>query len=277
METNMKKFNLKSLQIYSLLFFVLVGCTKTDVNGPESEAPTIPPKESFVMDFSFQSSSSMSKSTQILAKQNWGYAALNVGIWNTIITVGLAVPVGAFAATIDQDKEPVKLDDGTWVWNVDYQILGVRHTAELHGKIEISGVTWKMYISKENFYDKFLWYTGESDFLATEGKWTLNQAPDNPQPILDITWNREPEDGTADIKYTNIEPDGPENGGYIHYGKVNETPYDAFYDIFNKGKDNHTDIKWNLTSKDGRVKDPLHFGDDDWHCWNNLLEDTTCQ
>ena len=54
-------------------------------------------------------------------------------------------------------------------------------------------------------------------------------------------------------------------------------PYDAMYDIFNKGQNNLTEIKWNRTSKDGRVKDPAHFGDEDWHCWNHLLEDTTCQ
>lgn len=276
MEANMKTLNLKSVKIYSLLFFILIGCSKTDVNGPDGEAPTIPPKESFVMDFSnFQSSGSMSKTNQILSKQNWGWAALNVGIWNTMITVGLAVPVAAFVESFNHD--PVEQEDGTWIWQYDFNVFNIKHTAELHGKIEASGVTWKMYISKENFYDNFLWYTGESDFLAIQGNWILNHEPNNPEPLLDITWNRNPQEGTANIKYTNIEPDGAENGGYIFYGIVNETPYDTFYDIFNKGKDNHTHIKWNRTSKDGRVKDPLHFGDDDWHCWDHTLEDATCQ
>jgi hypothetical protein len=54
------------------------------------------------------------------------------------------------------------------------------------------------------------------------------------------------------------------------------TPYDAFYDIYNAGRDNHTNIEWNLDEKYGRVKDPFHFGDEDWHCWNNLLDDAPC-
>jgi len=243
-----KLFNLMKLGLsFLLITVILVGCSKETVNGPEEEPPTLPPLESFKMEFSdFQSSGSMSKNAS-----------------NQVIL---------FVATIDQDKEPTQLDDGTWVWTVDYN-LGVKHTASLHGKIVSTGVEWEMYISKENVYEDFLWYTGKSDFLGTEGTWTLNNDPNNPTPLLGIEWNRKPQDGTADIKYMNIVPDGPENGGYIFYGINQETPYNAFYDIYNKGQDNHTEIEWNRTSKDGRVKDSKHFGDSDWHLWNSNLDD----
>jgi len=273
-----KLFNLMKLGLsFLLITIILAGCSKETVNGPEEEPPILPPLESFKMEFSdFQSSGSMSKNASnqvILSKNNWGWAALNVGVWNTLITIGLAVPVGSFVATIDQDKEPTQLEDGTWIWTVDYNILTVKHTASLHGKIVSTGVEWEMYISKENVYEDFLWYTGNSNFLGTEGSWTLNKDPNNPTPLLGIEWHRNSQEGTADIKYINIEPDGPENGGYISYEINQETPYNAFYDIYNKGQENHTEMEWNRTSKDGRVKDPKHFGDTDWHLWNSNLDD----
>ena len=64
-----------------------------------------------------------------------------------------------------------------------------------------------------------------------------------------------------------------ENGGYINYGITNETPYNAFYDIYNKGQDNHTNIEWNRTTKEGRVKDAQHFLDAVWHLWDSNLDD----
>ncbi|KPL16217.1 MAG: hypothetical protein AMJ92_13060, partial [candidate division Zixibacteria bacterium SM23_81] len=121
-----------------------------------------------------------------------------------------------------------------------------------------------------------LWYYGDADLFLTEGTWILNKDPEEPEPFVGIEWHRKVQDTTADIKYTNIVPDGPENGGYIFYGITNDTPYDAFYDIYNKGYDNLTNIEWNRATKDGQVKDPHHFEDEEWHCWDGDLEDIEC-
>ena len=67
---------------------------------------------------------------------------------------------------------------------------------------------------------------------------------------------------TGDIKYTNIIPGGAENGGYIYYG-TQTGDMTRFYDIFNKGQDNLTEIEWNHTDYHGHVKDPNKFGDSD--------------
>ena len=133
-----------------------------------------------------------------------------------------------------------------------------------------------MYISKEGGYTDFLWFSGVSNLPLTEGTWTLNHDPNDPTPYIGVEWHRDLSVGTADIKYTNIVPGGSENGGYISYGITTETPYDAFYDIYNKGQDNHTDIEWNTTTLEGHVKDLRVFLDNDWHCWNSDLEDIIC-
>lgn len=41
-------------------------------------------------------------------------------------------------------------------------------------------------------------------------------------------------------------------------------------------KQKFTEIMWNETTKEGRVKDTMHFGDTDWHCWDADLQDTDC-
>ena len=150
-----------------------------------------------------------------------------------------------------------------------------KYTANLHGKVVTSGVQWKMYISQENGYSDFLWYEGESNFLATEGNWTLYRSPELPNPMLEILWHRNVSEGTADIRYQNIEEGHPENGGYIFYGINQETPYNAYYHIYNKGQNNLTEIEWNRTTKEGRVKDQNKYGNEEWHYWDSNLDDTT--
>jgi hypothetical protein len=267
---------LKFFQSFFLIITLVIGCDKETVTEPKEEPPTLPPIETFVMEYSdFQNSGSMTKSAQnqmILSKNNWGWSALNVAVWNTIITVGLAVPVAAYVNSFSDDT-PERQEDGTWVWTKNYKILNVNYTAELQGKMDGDGVEWKMYISQENGSQEFLWFTGVSDHLAKEGSWVLYNNPNDPTFLLHIEWHRNYQEETADIKYINIVPDGPENGGYIYYSITKEAPYNAFYGIYNKGKNNHTNIEWSRTTKEGRVKDSLHFGDTDWHLWDSNLED----
>ncbi len=281
----MKDKMAKILRLFTTaLVVVFLANTACNKNSSSSEskptAPQLPPSGSFVMDFSdFQLSSPVSTApgtvTEPQTRQNWGWAAANVAVWNTLITVGLAVPVAAFLESFKH--EAVLQTDGSWIWSYSFVVLGVIHNAKLQAKITGQQVQWDMYISKQNAYENFHWYTGSSDLPATHGTWTLNNSPDNETPLLGIEWSRDVQDATGEIKYMNIVPDGPENGGYIYYGVTADTVYNAFYDIYNKGQDNLTNIRWNRTDKDGQVKDPQHFGDSDWHCWNTSLDDTVCQ
>ncbi len=264
--------------------FMLNGCQLNDSTGPESlnEAPDIPPSSTLVMDFSdFKSTNQATlalqgngKFDQILSTDNWRFAAGNVAVWNTLITIGLITPVAAFLESFKH--QPEQQPDNSWVWTYDFYVFAAKHTAELHAKTISVGIRWDMYISKENGFNDYHWFFGESNLVSTEGFWTLNGAEDA-KPTLLIEWHRNPGEGTSDIKYTNVIPDGPENGGYIYYGITNDTSYDADYDIYNKGKDNLTNIMWNRTTKEGRVKDLLQFGDSDWHCWDITLQDFDCQ
>ena len=108
--------------------------------------------------------------------------------------------------------------------------------------------------------------------------WPLGPKPKNKNFVQEIIeWHYNWLQDTGDIQYTNIEQGNPGNGGYIYYEKTNNTPFNAGYDVFNSGMNNLTEMEWDRTAYDGRVRDPLHFGDNDWHCWDMNLMDTTCQ
>jgi len=255
------------------------GCNTNPLPPDDGQPPDIPPASTFVIDFSDFTEGGAPKEVpnrtdpttmQVVSHANWGFAALNVGVWNVIITVGLAVPVATFLESFNH--VPEQQPDGTWVWSYNVNVGGVIHTAELHALAVDGDIEWNMFVSKEGFYTDFSWFSGVSNLVATQGTWTLNKSPDDPTPFVGIEWHRNPVDETGDIKYTNIVPEDPENGGYIFHGIVDEV-FDAFYEIYNKGQDNLTNIEWSRTTKDGRVKDLAHFGDEDWHCWNTALED----
>jgi hypothetical protein len=267
------------LRFFLSLMIVLFNCNKNSTE-PTGPAPDIPPIESFVMDFSDFASADTSSISNTFAKQNltyqhWWWAAFNVGFWNAFITIGMVVPTAAFLATLNTQPE-WNPEGEYWVWTKTFVAGAVQHTAELRGSLTDSGSKWEMYISKNNAFQNFQWYSGEANLPLTEGSWVMNNSPNNPTNLIRIEWHRNIQDGSADIKYINIVPNGPENGGYIFYGIRTNNTYNAYYDIYNKGQENHTDIEWNPLTKEGHVKDPHHFGDEEWHCWDYQLMDTNC-
>lgn len=264
-----------------------------------SQPPTIPPMETFLIPFDAFTGNETSavpsnnepriqftslvipdggqspvSPAAIGDKSNWNHAAFNVGFWNVVVVVGLAVPVAAFAASFQ--NIPLQQPDGSWVWSYSVRIGGTVYSAELHGEYIAQGVRWEMRISKEGGYQDFLWYYGENNLPATEGFWIMEESPEKPNDLLRIDWSRTIADGTYSIRYTNIVPGGPENGGYIDVQYTLQVPYGYIWDIYNKGQDNHTYIEWSDITGDGRVKDSKHFGDDDWHCWDGAHMNVAC-
>lgn len=280
MELSNKNVFSNVLVFFSIMLLIMISCSNN--TEPEQAPPTLPPASSFVMDFSDFATTSAdlvlykkSDGTNVLSKQNYGWAATNVFVWNTLLTVGLAVPVASFIESFRH--EPVLQSNKKWLWSYNFTVVGAIYTAKLYGFFNNNGVEWEMYISQQDAFTDFLWYSGNSNLKGTEGTWTLNKSPEEPDSLLLIEWQRDPVSATGNIKYTNVVPSGPENGGYIYYGITQNIPFNAFYDVYNKGLNNHANIEWNRTTKEGRVKDPHHFQDSNWHCWDSSLEDVDCQ
>ena len=250
--------------------------TQTDSSG----APSLPPTASMAADFTAMTDSTAQSalgvatvpSVTIQSVSYFSYAAFNVAGWNTVIRIGMAIPVAAFLESFHHI--PVKQPDGSWVRSYSVTVGGLLYSAQLYAKVVDTEVHWDMYISKEGDYSKFNWFSGVSELGGTTGYWILQKDPDQPVPLLRIDWNWDAATDTGDIRYTNVEPGGAENGGYIYYGNNAPGPYQAFYDIYNKGQDDLIEIEMNTDTHEGRVRNLLHFGNEDWHYWDSNLQDT---
>lgn len=254
-----------------LSFFIVAIIFFNSCKQDEKIAPVLPPESAFVTDFSDFNSSQKTRS-------NFNFAAFNVWAWNTIIRVGLAVPVLSYVEAV-KNNTPVYQDDNTWLWSYKF---GTDYTAKLYGTLEEDSARWQMYITKTGSYTDFLWYEGKSALAATGGYWILYDAPPveghTPVQLLSINWTRN-SDKTGHIKYQNIKAGDDEEGGYIEYGDDNgyEQVYKTFYHIYNKGQENLTSIEWDKSTKEGHVKDKKYFSDELWHCWDSSLENIDCE
>lgn len=275
---NFRKY---SLFIGICTAIILLSACQKDSQSPLAEAPPIPPQSTMLMDFSNFSDGeyllsfpgSVDGFQENQSKSNWAWAASNVVVWNAITKITLAVPVAAFIASFQND--PQYTDDGRWLWTNTFNVMMFTYTSNLYAKVRSNKIDWEMYISQTNGFSDFLWYTGESDLEAQQGKWLFNQNPQNPNPLIEVTWHRDGERIT-DIKYQNMVPGAAENGSYIYFALTGDETYDMSFDLYNKVQDNHILVEWNRTNRSGRVKDALHFEDEEWHCWNENRDNIDC-
>jgi hypothetical protein len=271
---------IKILPIIIVITFIglMISCGDDNTTNPEDQdkIPTIPPQSSLIINFDeFPDTSTLENiNNPKLTKGNWAWAAENVKYWNSVLFVTLAIPTAAFVEAFNH--QPVKQSDGSWLWKYTVVINSDTYTAKLFGKDLGYGVDWRMLLSKSGSYTDFEWFTGFSNSDATEGSWTVNKNPDLASPFLAIDWERNIQEETANIKYTIVAPTIPHVGSYISYGKTNDVSFNRFYQIFNSDNNNLIDINWNYESKFGRIKDAYYFGNSNYHCWNENLDDTNC-
>lgn len=272
--------------LFLLLIFGFVGFNSCDKN--KETAPEIPPYESMVIDFDKLSSNAKSALETDTTALNLFTAGLTIVVWNTTLTVTLAVPIASFYASF-QD-EPEFLGDGTWQWSYDVPGFGNTYHARMTGKLMGDHVKWKMYISRTGLigsHDEFLWFEGTSDYSCTSGQWILYHSYEVQEAALKIDWKKS-SDEIGDIKYTYVREsnNGLGNqltaGSYLQYG-LTDADLNAFYRLeYNQrnsdAKDiKNVDIEWSLTGYYGRIKSKHYYDDELWHCWDSKGYDTKCE
>jgi hypothetical protein len=275
MENSMKKlFSVFAIIILSASFFTTC---KKDNGAP----PTLPPQESFTIDFS--NFASLKKSIELTSEpkgtnnSNWEFAALVAGYWRVITATTLAVPISAFKLALDND--PVFLSDNTWQWTYSVSPADVAYKARLTGQISSTDVIWKMYVTREGTggFPEFLWFEGKSSLDATSGQWTLNQSSVVPEAVLQIDWKRT---GVTVpyIKYTFLKNLDPFKTSTIEFG-LKEATLNAYYTVhyYTGAKFSDVSVEWNTTAKNGRVKSSDYL-DGKWFCWdeNKLNNAANC-
>ncbi len=267
------------LTIFSLM--VIYSCKK-DKDEPVS-TPDLPPSESILMDFSAFSNPNdtldLKKASELLngfLYTNWGHSYSTVVFWNSLATASLAIPTACYLKILENN--PVYKGDNTWEWTASYTGINATYDAKLVCK-RISNVEFlaEMYISKSGMlqFTDFKWFEGIIRYDRTHAIWTVYESPDNPEDqLFDIEWNKNWENNTGDIKYLYVKTGLDITGSFIDYKVTSDPILDASYTVSFAG--DSTYIEWNRALHNGHVKDYQHFGDYEWHCWNDLLQNTDC-
>ena len=249
-----------------LTVLMLTGCK------PKEDAPTLPPQGSMMPKFSdFYNAHRTTDSTA-----TWTHASVNVLVWDVILFVNLAVPTSAFAESCKHDPKYNRKSEH-WIWSYDFNWYG-KYSAALHGWYEGTNVQWEMYISKEGDFQNVLWFSGTSKTDGTGGTWTLNKDGNAPITYIGMNWSRSTAT-SEDIafQFTNLLVGDAGNGDYIRSGVLTNDPLrDLFYNIYDQSANNLIEIQWHHLNQNGRVKDPAHFGDTNWHCWDEMHADIVC-
>ncbi|MCD4737141.1 MAG: hypothetical protein K8R53_13945 [Bacteroidales bacterium] len=265
----------KYLFLLFALLFLFSGCSKDEEKAEDPPAPDLPPVSSFAMDFSDFTDKDTTQYKSTETYQHFGRSFVHVTVWNVVLTITMVVPVAAFYESFQHEAV---YDPGTssWIWSYNFKAAGIIHKASLHASLSGDDVIWEMYISKDNAYTDFLWYSGTSKIGNTEGTWRLYNNPNDPAELLDIEWEEDPPSGYRSTKYTSIIAGDDNYGSYIEFGYIPTNPLNAFYNIYFTGADNMINIEWKDPDFYGRIKEPNYFGNEDWHCWDENLLDVIC-
>ncbi len=271
----MKKPNFNFILGMAAMVSLMISFSACD-NEPIDERPDLPPIESMMMDFSdFEGQPGGAKASEI-TYGNFTHSYFSVLYWNVISTVTMTLPVAAYGHALQQEAEYV--GDQTWEWSFDFKYDGVDYSAVLTGaRISNEKFSAEMKIGLALMPGQGIkWFDGEIRYDHTHAIWNLYK--EGTVKVLEAEWHKNFETEAGDLKYTYMEPEQEETGSFIMFKHVPQEVYDASYTISLAA--GTTEIEWNITSKEGHVKDQVKFGDTNWHCWNSHasgLTDMDCQ
>lgn len=265
------------LKIPSMLIAAIIfaaSCNSDDEFDPGTP-PEVPPITTMVMDvenFTEGTTSAAFMEGRVKSKLNWTGAAIQVGFWNTILALNIALPVAAFGASINEDPE-FDRERGVWVWTYEHSFVGRTYTCELTGKIIEDQVEWNMYISEEEGFQNVLWFTGMMKLDVSSGSWTVSRNGNDPREYLEIDWVKENEE-IGSIRYELIEDGLEDKGSYIEYGRIAEGDYDVFYVVEIVSTQKSANIEWNSETGVGRVE---YNNSGEYLCWDSNFDDVDCE
>ncbi len=279
---------MKSIKLISLLvlsIFLMQSCTTDDSfnsgKSDEAVAPELPPVQSLIMPFTgFEDADTTGLVDQANNRsgatyRNWFYAASNLILWHTVVTVNMALPIASFNEAFNQD--PVYAGNGVWKWSYDVNDNGTVYLCVLSGQaIDNETLQFDMHVSKAGGFNNVHWYTGTVTDNGNTGVWEFSDRPNNPRKVIRAEYGKNAAQ-VAHLTFTNIKEQSPDMGDYIEYREAPGADFDRAYDVYRVQPDDLIEIQWNEAIAGGRVKSQDFFNDDDFHCWDMEFMDVDCE
>jgi hypothetical protein len=261
------------------LIISLPACYFISCKKDKGDPPLLPPYESMVIDF--RNFTSQKKSAGVIPAgkgtetSTWEFAAGVAGVWNTLISSNIPVPLAAYESAINYNAGYVS--ENLWQWSYNFTQGPNTYKAKLQGKISTNTVDWKMYITLEGTggYNEFLWIQGSSKTDGSGGQWIFKQSPQVAVSVFQTDWTKSGDEVTG-VKYTYVKDDAYK-ASYINYLLVTASSFDAGYNIhFSNGLYSDADIEWNITTMDGRLRCEDYLQDQNWYCWDTNKINKVC-
>lgn len=271
-----KTLNIRILSAITLALTVLFATTSCEKQDKE-DRPELPPAELLFMDYSDFSEEPGASKGSLESYNNFIHAYGTVLFWHSpFITVHTALPVAAYKIAMAQ--EAVDMGDNTWKWAYDFSWGEVTYVVSLTAsRISNEEFSIEMDVALASFPEMgVLWFDGVVRYDHTHATWTIYK--EGTVAVVEAEMNMDFEIEKGSLKYSYVELGMEETGSFILYEYDSEEVYDAAYTVsLSAGM---TEIEWNITTKEGHVKDQVKFGDANWHCWDSLangLVDKDCE
>ena len=254
------------------ILFTTTSCDKE----PVGDRPDLPPAESMMMDFSDFATAPAGMKSSEASYVNFVLSYTTVSFWHASAALISALPVAAYSQALS--LTPEYLGDNTWEWSFEYPLNGLNYLATLTGtRLNNEEFSMEMIISMASLPNQGVkWFDGVVRYDHTRADWTFYKEGTN--AVLEVAWNKDFETEAADLTYTYVEADQEETGSYIMWAYSPDAVYNGAYTI--SMSEGMTNIEWNTTTIEGRVKAPAYFEDENWHCWDsyaNGLADIECE
>lgn len=266
---------MKKIALLATLAFMMLANNSCDKENTDYR-PDFPPFESLVMDFSDFDTPPVQKKVITYTYDNFIHAYTNVAFWNGLINITMALPVAAYYNVQLSSGNPEYLGDNRWRWTKEFTLNQISYKAILTAeRLNNQEFSMEMKIALAALPNQgVVWFDGVIRYDHTHATWNLYKNEPTHVKVLEIEWNKDYETGASDITYTSVEPGSDMYNNYIEMGIVPGADYDAYYTIsLVTGVIN---VEWDLTSKAGRIMDPVQYEDSNWHCWSDQLYDIDC-
>jgi hypothetical protein len=254
---------------------ILISCKK-DKGNP----PVLPPFETMYIDFSNFTSLKKSGQAEPQAKGTessaWQFAATVSGVWNSLISSNIAIPLAAYDSAAKYNA--VYVSQNNWQWSYEFTFDGVVYKSVLDGETSTNSIIWKMYLTRNSpgGYSDFLWMEGTSQADASHGQWIFYQSPLSPVKLFQTDWTKSGDQVTS-VKYTYVIDDANKDS-FIDFKITTNSSLDASYNIhFTDGTYSDSDIEWNTVTRNGRLKCLDYLQDENWYCWDNNKINMICE
>jgi len=265
--------------ILSVLIVIIAPGIFFSCKKDKGNPPVLPPYESMVIDFSNFTSQKKSATAAPSGKgtesSTWQFAAGVAGVWNSLISSNITVPLAAFESAVNYSPEYVS--ENLWQWSYSFNIGQDSYKAKLQGNISTNSVSWNLSITLEGTggFTDFTWLNGTSKTDGSGGQWIFKQSVQDAVPLFQTDWTKSG-DQVISVKYTYLKNDSNKDS-YINYLTQTSSNFDSSYNIhFSDGMYSDADIEWNVTTRDGRLRCLDYLQDENWYCWDTNKINKLC-